>query len=54
MADKSKNLADALFPLLNLQEETLLVDLPLEKRQLHTEAYDFSVSTLYNYLKKVN
>lgn len=52
MGDKSKNLADALFPVLGIEEDALVVDLPLEKRQLHTEAYDFSVSTIYDYLKK--
>lgn len=52
MADKSKNLADMLFPKSPSTDDELILDVPLEQRQLHTEAYDFSVSTLYQYIER--
>lgn len=52
MADKSKNLADVLFPKMKDFDEDLVLNVPLEQRQLHTEAYDFSVSTIYQYIQR--
>lgn len=51
MAKRAENaLADKLFP---VQEETHVVSIlqvPPEQRRLHTETYDFSIATLYQYL----
>lgn len=47
-----KDLADRLFP--TAEEEAIqdsILSIPPEQRRLHTETYDFSVSTLKEYLK---
>lgn len=51
-ADKSRNLADKLYP--NMTDEEIsesILTIPPEQRRLHTETYDFSVSTIIEYLK---
>lgn len=47
--DVSKRLADILFPESKIKEFEML-DIPPEQRKLHTETYDFSVSTIFEYL----
>ncbi len=47
--NKSSRLADQLFP--DIQEEEIdVLNIPPEKRRLNTETYDFTVSTLYDYI----
>lgn len=46
----AKKLADKLFPVVN-DDDISIVDIPPEQRRLHTETYDFSISTLFDYLK---
>lgn len=46
--NNSKAIADRLFPI--RKEEIEIKDIPLEERRLHTETYDFSISTINNYL----
>lgn len=46
----AKKLADKLFPIYD-DEDVAIVDIPPEQRRLHTETYDFSISTLMDYLK---
>ncbi|MDR3556595.1 MAG: DUF262 domain-containing protein [Syntrophobacteraceae bacterium] len=47
-----KSLADKLFPDLNEQEvNDSILSIPPEKRRLHTETYDFSISTIIDYLE---
>ena len=49
--DKSKNLADQLFPeIVELENEIL--NIPPEQRKLNTETYDFTVSTINEYIKE--
>ena len=49
MKNKSKNLADQLFPeVIELNNEIL--NIPPEQRKLNTETYDFSVSTINDYV----
>jgi uncharacterized protein with ParB-like and HNH nuclease domain len=48
--DLSKSLADKLFPM--HEEETQILDIPPNERQLHTETYDFTVSTLVDNLNE--
>lgn len=50
---KSSALADQLFPE-EVENEVEVLNLPPEQRRLHTETFDFSVSTLMDYLKKGN
>ena len=57
-ASKSKNttqnkaLADVLFPTEEQQQITeSILQIPPEQRRLHTDSYDFTVSTLVDYLK---
>src|SRR5258708_7306532 len=45
----SAKLADKLFPEVT-QELTDILDIPPEKRRLNTETYDFTVSTIIDYL----
>lgn len=52
MNKSSKDLADKLFPEDKTIEETAVIDIPPEKRRLHTETYDFSVGTINDYLIK--
>lgn len=47
-----KSLADALFPISQEDDDLAIVDIPPEKRRLHTETYDFSISTLIDQLNK--
>ena len=49
---KTKSLADQLFPVRTPLDELGIVDIPPEKRRLHTETYDFTVSTINEYLGK--
>jgi hypothetical protein len=51
MKSKAKELADALFPVDTATDELEILDIPPEKRRLHTETYDFSTSTIVDYLK---
>lgn len=46
----AKKLADKLFPIID-DDDVSIVDIPPEQRRLHTETYDFSISTLVDYLK---
>jgi hypothetical protein len=47
--NKSSKLADKLFP--EIEEQNLdILNIPPEKRRLNTETYDFTVSTLVDYL----
>lgn len=49
--NKSSKLADKLFP--EIQEPELdILDIAPEKRRLNTEIYDFSVSTIIDYISK--
>ena len=49
--NKSSNLADQLFP--EVKEITNeLLNIPPEKRKLNTETYDFTVSTIHDYIKE--
>lgn len=50
MKKSVKSLADKLFPIEPNSEEREVVDIPPEKRRLHTETYDFSIATLVNHL----
>jgi len=52
MVKTSKDLADKLFPEDKSGAEVAVIDIPPEKRRLHTETYDFSVSTIKDYLDK--
>lgn len=47
---KSTELADQLFP--EIENEPEILNIPPEQRRLHTETYDYSVSTLIDYLEK--
>ena len=47
--DKSSDLADLLFPEKEDPDFEVL-SIPPEQRKLHTETYDFSVSTIFDYL----
>ncbi|MFM5287784.1 DUF262 domain-containing protein [Aeromonas veronii] len=48
----STSLADKLFPIDLNEEEVSVIDIPPEKRRLHTETYDFSISTIIAHLKE--
>lgn len=52
MKKSGKSLADQLFPVEKNDEELSVVNIPPEKRRLHTETYDFSISTLVNHLRE--
>jgi uncharacterized protein with ParB-like and HNH nuclease domain len=48
---KDKSLADQLFPKLDEQEaQESILSIPPEKRRLHTETYDFAISTIIDHL----
>lgn len=49
MKNKSSNLADKLFPDIAPPENEIL-NIPPEKRKLNTETYDFTVSTINDYI----
>ena len=49
MKNKSKNLADQLFPEI-IEEENEILNIPPEQRRLNTETYDFTVSTINEYI----
>ena len=51
MKRNTKSLADKLFPIQGDYEDLAIIDIPPEKRRLITETYDFSISTIYEYLK---
>jgi len=42
----------SLFPIKKNADDFEIWDIPPEQRVLHTETYDFSVGTVYEYLKK--
>ena len=48
--NKSTRLANKLFPIQE-EYETDILDIPAEKRKLSTETYDFTVSTIAEYIK---
>ena len=52
MGAKAKSLADRLFPVKTPLDDLDVKDIPPEKRRLQTETYDFTVGTIYDYLKK--
>ncbi|MCE8050505.1 DUF262 domain-containing protein [Halomonas daqingensis] len=52
MATKSKSLADELFPEQEIYESDEVLDIPPNQRKLHTESYDFSISTIYDHMKE--
>lgn len=54
MTKKTKSLADQLFPIEAEEDELAVVDIPPERRRLHTETYDFSIATIVQYLEKQN
>ena len=49
--NKSTSLADILFPDSKVEEIDIL-NIPAAERRLRTETYDFTVSTLVDYLKQ--
>lgn len=52
---QDQKLADILFPTEDqVQLSESILDIPPEQRRLHTESYDFTVSTLVAYLKEKN
>ncbi|MCX5825337.1 MAG: DUF262 domain-containing protein [Deltaproteobacteria bacterium] len=51
--DQSKTLADQLFPdRKDAADQFEILDIPPEQRRLHTETYDFTVGTIFEYLQK--
>jgi hypothetical protein len=48
---RTKSLADKLFPIKTDLDDIDVIDIPPEKRILHTETYDFTVGTVFEYLK---
>lgn len=52
MKKSGKSLADQLFPVEKLDDDLAIVNIPPEKRRLHTETYDFSIATLVNHLRE--
>lgn len=50
MKNKSSNLADKLFPEI-VEIDNEILNIPPEKRKLNTETYDFTVSTISDYIK---
>lgn len=48
--NKSEELADQLFPIKKKTDELEILDIPPEQRRLHTETYDFTVATIFEYL----
>lgn len=51
MTNSGKSLADKLFPIEQEDDELAVINIPPEKRRLHTETYDFSIATLVGHLK---
>ncbi|WP_297530554.1 DUF262 domain-containing protein [Thalassolituus sp.] len=52
MKKAGKSLADQLFPIEKSDDEISVLNIPPEKRRLHTETYDFSISTLISHLNE--
>lgn len=50
MSNSTKDLADKLFPVVEDLDLLDVLDIPPNKRKLHTETYDFSISTIYEHL----
>jgi len=48
---KTKSLADKLFPITSDLDDLGILEIPPEKRKLHTETYDFTVGTVHDYLE---
>jgi uncharacterized protein with ParB-like and HNH nuclease domain len=48
---QQKALADILFPVRPEGESGEVLNIPPEKRRLHTETYDFTISTIYGLIK---
>lgn len=51
MTNKTKDLADQLFPISKKPEAFDVLDIPPNERKLHTETYDFSISTIFQHLQ---
>jgi len=51
MSNKTKSLADQLFPIKESLDSLDVLDIPPNQRKLHTETYDFSISTISEYLE---
>lgn len=51
MANRTKDLADELFPVVEDLDSLDVLEIPPNQRKLHTETYDFSISTIYEHLK---
>ncbi len=47
---KTKSLADILFPDAPIDESLSVLDIPPDRRRLHTETYDFTVTTILSHL----
>lgn len=47
---RTKSLADKLFPIKTDTDDLSILEIPPEKRKLHTETYDFTVGTVHEYL----
>ncbi len=48
---RTKSLADRLFPIKGATDDSDIKEIPPEERRLHTETYDFTVGTIYDYLQ---
>lgn len=48
---KTKSLADELFPIKYGLEESDILDIPPNERFLHTDTYDFTVGTIFDYVQ---
>ncbi|AIZ63167.1 hypothetical protein PK28_04715 [Hymenobacter sp. DG25B] len=51
MSKPTKSLADRLFPVEDDDISSEILDIKPEQRRLNTETYDFTISTIHNYLK---
>jgi hypothetical protein len=54
MVNKAKSLADELFPETEPLDTVEVMDIPPNKRKLHTESYDFSIATIYDHMEQGN
>lgn len=50
MKKNEKSLADILFPVEASDDDVAILDIPPEKRRLHTETYDFSIATIIGHI----
>ena len=52
-SENDKTLADKLFPDVDeLETQDSILSIPPEKRRLHTDTYDFSISTIITHLNE--